>query len=125
METNGCPNLPREEDVFWGPLTPTQNMRMHIPEIPEYSRRPTRKELQMTPAKAIELAKGAEELATRLAATVAELQARKEESDVSLCNLGPWIWRYRLRLTKVSTFMIYSSLEPRRLRSVSCSLSIG
>jgi hypothetical protein len=36
----------------------------------------------MAPAKAIELAGVAEELATRLSAIVAELQARKKESDV-------------------------------------------
>jgi hypothetical protein len=83
-ELHGSPSLPREEDVFWGSRTPTQNMRMHIPEIPEYARRPTQKEPQTTPAKAIGLAGVAEELAMRLSATVAELQARKEESDVSL-----------------------------------------
>ena len=123
-EIHGSPSVPREEDVFWGPRTPTQNMRMHIPEIPEYSRRPTQEEPQMTPAKAIDLAGVAEELATRLSATVAELQARKDESDVSLWNLGLRMWRFRLKLTKISTSMICLSLEPRKLRSVYCSLSI-
>ena len=123
-EIHGSPSVPREEDVFWGPRTPTQNMRMHIPEIPEYSRRPAQNEPRMTPAKAIELAGVAEELATRLSATVAELQARKDESDVSLWNLGLRMWRFRLKLTKISTSMICLSLEPRKLRSVYCSLSI-
>lgn len=71
-----------EFDPFWGPATPTHSMKMHLPDMSRSSPRPVlRRSLQMSPAKAIELAQSAEDLASRLVFTVEELQRRKEESD--------------------------------------------
>jgi hypothetical protein len=73
------------EDVFWGPpLTPPRNVRMRFPDSPTSPRHSVHRQPQMSAARVIEIAKSAEDLASKLLATVSELQVRKEESDVSL-----------------------------------------
>jgi hypothetical protein len=73
----------QEDDPFWGPATPTHNIKMRLPDASIGSQRPSlHRNLQMSPAKAIELAHAAEDLASKLSVTVEELQCRKEESDV-------------------------------------------
>lgn len=69
------------EDVFWRPLTPTRNISMRIPEPPTSPRHFIQYAAQMSTQC---LATLAEELSSKLSETVAELQVRKEESDVSL-----------------------------------------
>jgi len=72
-----------DDDSFWGPATPTQNIKMRFPDMSAgNSRQSSYHESRMSPAKAVELAQAAEDLASKLSVTVAELQARKEESDV-------------------------------------------
>ena len=101
-------------EIFGGPLTPTQNLRMHFPEtqsprlsitreesfagsfngLEQLNRSPTShrqsvsREAPMGAKRAIEVAKSAEELASKLAVTVAELQVRREESDVSFTEFN-------------------------------------
>jgi len=75
---------PMSDDQFWGSATPTtQNVKLRIPAKPGSSRHLGHRESQMTVSTTAELAKAAEKLASQLSATVAELKARKEESDVS------------------------------------------
>lgn len=101
-------------DTFWGPITPTRNVRMRFPESPSSRYSLTREasfansefngreqlpgsptshrqsithEATMSAERAIEIAKSAEDLASKLSATVAELQVRREESDVSFTNI--------------------------------------
>ena len=72
----------KEDEFFWRPATPTHSMKMRLPDMSRGSPRPIlRRNLQISPAKAIELAHSAEDLASRLVFTVEELQRRKEESD--------------------------------------------
>ena len=72
------------EDVLWAtPLTPTRNMRMPLADqsaktSPSFTHQP-----HITIAKVDEMAKAAEDLAMKLAATVLEFQARMREADVS------------------------------------------
>jgi hypothetical protein len=73
-----------DEDVFWGQLTPTKNVRMRLPDRPSTSSRCSIPQtLKIAPPRGAELAIAAEELSSQLAATVADLRTRKEESDVS------------------------------------------
>jgi hypothetical protein len=73
------------EDIFWGsPLTPTRNVRMRFPESPTSPRHSIHPRPQISADRAIEIANSADELSSKLLATVAELQVRREESDVSL-----------------------------------------
>jgi hypothetical protein len=74
-----------KDDPFWGPATPTQSMKMRLPDASSGSQRPPlRRNLKgVSPAKAIELAQAAEDLASRMSVTLEEFQRRKEESDVS------------------------------------------
>lgn len=75
-----------DEDVFWGPATPTKNMRMRLPDrLPISSRRFIPQTSKMNSTQASELAVVAEKLASRLATTAAEFQTRREESNVSWC----------------------------------------
>lgn len=108
-----------EDDTFWGPRSPTQSLRLRRPVIIRGSpRQAAHNESPMTPAKAVELANAAEELASQLTKTVAELQTRKEESDVN-----PWMRAPGLTvqwLTLRSTFTIYWSPVLRKLLNVSC-----
>ena len=58
---------------------------MRLPSSPGISPRQSmlrESSSQMAPAQAVELARAAEELATQLTDTVAELRMRKEEADV-------------------------------------------
>jgi hypothetical protein len=71
------------EDIFWGSLSPTRSVRMRFPDSPTSPHHSVHHVPPMNAQRAIELAKEAEELASRLSTTVAELQVRKEESDVS------------------------------------------
>jgi hypothetical protein len=80
----------KELEFLWGPplpRTPTQGVRMCLPEAwksPQPSAPPKE---EITVSNATEIARAAEELATQLSKTVAELQVRREESDVSLESL--------------------------------------
>ena len=89
------------EDPFWGPLTPTRNGRILFPESPtspRHSREATTgkeprpssysREAAIGIERVIEIAKSAEELASKLKVTVAELQVRKQESDVSFIEFS-------------------------------------
>jgi hypothetical protein len=77
-------------DPFWGPATPTQSMKMRLPDASPGSQHPNlhRHMREKSSAKAIELAQAAEELASRMSVTLEEFQLRKEESDVSSQNSG-------------------------------------
>jgi hypothetical protein len=74
-----------KEDIFWGPATPTQSLKMCLPDVSARSQRPplSRSFQEASSAKAIELAQAAEDLASRMTVTLEEFQKRKEESDVS------------------------------------------
>jgi hypothetical protein len=100
-EINRSLNIPKEEDSFWGPPSPSSNLRMRLPpkSIPPA---PSQSGALMSPAKAAKLAKEAQELDSLLATTVAELQTRREESDV--CTFPN---TQNSSLTLSSTFMIY------------------
>lgn len=75
---------PIDDDTFWGPPTPTQSLRMRLPQMsPSAGHSPFFQEPHIANSKAEEVAKAAEDLATRMATTVAESQKRKDESDVS------------------------------------------
>jgi hypothetical protein len=77
----------REEDTYWGPLSPSRGVRMRLPNSTGSSPRHSilrESSSQITLSQAAEVAKVAEELASQLTATVGELQTRKEESDVRL-----------------------------------------
>jgi len=77
----------REQDSLWRPAlprSPIQNIRMRLPDSwrsPQPSASPIQ---EINTSKAADIAREAEELASQLAKTVAELQIRREESDVSL-----------------------------------------
>jgi len=77
--------LSSNEDDFWGPRTPTQSMKMRLPVISQSSspRSEPKFVSNISPSRATEVARAAEELAVELASTVDKLLARKEESDVS------------------------------------------
>ena len=73
------------EDIFWGsPLTPTRNVRMRFPDSPTSPHHSFHRQPRMSTDRAIEIAKSAEDLSSKLLATVRELQVRREESDVRL-----------------------------------------
>ncbi len=96
-----------KEDIFWGPATPTQSLKMRLPDVSPRSQRPplSRNFQEVSSAKAIELAQAAEDLASRMTVTLEEFQRRKEESDVRSQNRKViCIWP----LTSQSTFTIYS-----------------
>ncbi|KAH7407588.1 hypothetical protein BKA64DRAFT_424124 [Cadophora sp. MPI-SDFR-AT-0126] len=71
------------EDDFWGPPTPTQSMKMRVPVVSQDSSPKSvfKPVSEMSPSRAVEVAKAAEELASNLASTVEKLLVRKEESD--------------------------------------------
>ncbi|RDL39016.1 Uncharacterized protein BP5553_03356 [Venustampulla echinocandica] len=69
----------REDDTFWGPRTPTQSLRMRLPEMVKTSPQSIR-DVEMT-TKAIQIARDAEQLTSQLSKAIAELQIRREESD--------------------------------------------
>jgi hypothetical protein len=73
-----------KDDPFWGPATPTQSMKMRLPNTSTDGQRPPlRRNLQqVSSAKAKEMAQAAEDLASRMTVTLEEFQRRKEESDV-------------------------------------------
>jgi len=64
-EGRGKLSLPRDEDTFWGPPSPSQSLRMRLPPRPAALARGQGKqrEAPMSTAKAIKLAEAAEELA--------------------------------------------------------------
>jgi len=70
------------EDIFWGPsMSPTRNIRLQLPDKASDSAHSPHHGPQMTSSRAIEIAKVAEHLSLKLAATMSELRVRKEESD--------------------------------------------
>lgn len=79
-EGYGSLNLVKEEDSFWAPPSPSQSLRIRLPQRPKNSVLSPR-EPRMSTAKAVKIANEAEELASRLTSAVAELLIRKEESD--------------------------------------------
>lgn len=106
------------EDVFWRPLSPTRNisMSMRMPESRTSPRHLNQYAAQMSTQRAMELAVSAEKLASKLSETVAELQVRKEESDVSLQRGMRQSRLFCINVTHTfhSTFTIYLSRELRR-----------
>jgi hypothetical protein len=73
------------EDIFWGsPLTPTRNVRMRFPDSPTSPHHSVHRRPRMSADRAIEIVKSAEDLSSKLLATIMELQVRREESDVRL-----------------------------------------
>ena len=82
-----------ESDGFWGPLSPSQNIRMRLPNSPPIPRNAHNnffsRDPGITPAQVIKIAKAAEDLASKLSTAVTELELRKEESDVSEFQLLP------------------------------------
>jgi hypothetical protein len=93
------------DDPFWGPVTPTQSIKMRLPDtFTGNQRSPLYLNLQeVSSAKAIELAQAAEDLASRMAVTLEELHRRKEESDVSSWEVSCT----NSSLISRSTFTIY------------------
>lgn len=77
----------RENDSYWGSLSPTRSISLRLPSsaknTPRHSRQATQLDPspQMNPTQATEIAKAAEELVSQLTHAVVELQSRKEESD--------------------------------------------
>lgn len=72
------------DDVFWGPLTPTRKVKMRLPGTSANPSLSSPRNAPRVPtSRAVEIAGAAEELASSLATTVAELQTRIQESDVS------------------------------------------
>lgn len=84
-QTSSHSNAQYETEPFSGPPNPTQSMKMRFPPMPwtSPSPRPVPERQPMTPEKALEIAKNAQDLVLKLSATLKELQLRKEESDVS------------------------------------------
>jgi hypothetical protein len=96
----------QDDDPFWGPATPTQNIKMRLPDMSAGNQHsPIHRNLQISPAEAIALARAAEELASKLSVTVEELQRRKEESDVRPLKLTSFV--RDCLLTSPSIFTIY------------------
>lgn len=80
----------KEVESLWSPAlprTPTQSVRMCLPESWKSPQPSSLPKDEITISKATEIAREAEELATQLSRTVAELQIRREESDVGLESL--------------------------------------
>ena len=81
------PSYSKENDPFWAPPTPAQNIKLSLPNSPK--RVKTRsvpsqaKVKEITAARVDNIAQAAEELVSNLSAAINELQFRREESDVS------------------------------------------
>ncbi|KAL3422442.1 hypothetical protein PVAG01_06598 [Phlyctema vagabunda] len=72
-----------DEDVFWGPATPTRNVRMGIPQSlqqPKLNEDMVAPAPRITASRATELATSAEALVSQLTEAVSEIQARRDES---------------------------------------------
>ena len=69
-----------DNDIFWGPPTPTRNARMRLPD--QWTNSHHQSGSEITTSRAAELTTVAETLVSQLTQTVAEFQARKEESKV-------------------------------------------
>jgi len=82
----------KEVEDKWGalPRTPAQSVRMCLPESWKSAHPSVSLRENIDISKVAKIAKEAEELATQLSKTVAELQIRREESDVGLdhCCFG-------------------------------------
>lgn len=79
---SGSPGGAREDDMFWGPRTPTGSFRMRLPDMVKTSPQPI-PGTDITTSKATKIARDAEKLASQLSKSIAELQIRRQESDVS------------------------------------------
>ncbi len=79
-----------EEDFFWAPFaSPSRKVNIRFPDSPlRASHADLQKSLDMSPQKATLLAQEAESLRVQLSNAVTELQARKEESNVSHDKIG-------------------------------------
>jgi hypothetical protein len=78
------------EDIFWGPsMSPIRNIRLRLSDKASNSSHSPHHCPRMTSSRAIEIAKVAEDLSLKLAATMSELRVRKEESDVSYIGCSP------------------------------------
>jgi len=77
----GISSRGHDEELLWGPLSPSRNVTMKSPETPTKDVRPKPpRNLEMSVKKTTLLAGEAEKLFERLSKTVAELQQRKEEA---------------------------------------------
>ena len=86
-----------EEDAFWGPFSPSRNVKMRLPISPlRESHSSLQKALDMSPNKASLLAQEAESLREQLAKIIMELQARKEETNVISLKAVSFCWFYEL-----------------------------
>ncbi len=87
LSDNILANVPAEGEGLWGPLTPAQNMKMGLPNssqrTPNVYPNISSGEHDISSSRAIEIATAAEHLVSKLSTTVAELELRKEEADVS------------------------------------------
>ena len=74
-----------EDDMFWGPpFSPSRKVTMRLPDSPvQASHAKLQRSLEMSPKKATLLAQEADALNVQLSKALKELQARKEESNVS------------------------------------------
>ncbi|CZT44095.1 uncharacterized protein RSE6_04220 [Rhynchosporium secalis] len=70
-----------EADDFWGPSTPTRNIKIRLPVMSTYKLPSPKLASKSKPDKAIEVAQAAEELSAKLSCTLAQLINRKVESD--------------------------------------------
>jgi hypothetical protein len=100
-----------EEDAFWGPFSPSRNLKMRFPTSPLTTSHSTLQEaLDMSPGKAFKLspkkaailAQEAESLREQLSKTLTELQARKEETNVSRPKFVSLCKSFQLTLRSIS-----------------------
>ena len=101
----------REEDVFWGPFSPSRNVKMRFPTTPLTTSHShlqealdilPEKAFQLSPEKAATLAQEAESLREQLTKAVTELQARKEETNVGCLEIVSLCMWFQLTLCSIS-----------------------
>jgi hypothetical protein len=93
-----------EEDVFWGPpFSPSRKVTMRLPDSPvRTSHARLQESLEISPKKAALLAQEAESLNEQLSKALKELQARKEESNVSPYKMPDDEYYFALKIAAYS-----------------------
>jgi hypothetical protein len=71
-----------EDDASWGPSTPTKELQQPSRPVSPVANPKTCSEPDITGSQALKIANAAEELTSRLTASIQELQKRREEYDV-------------------------------------------